>query len=147
MYEIIKAVIESGRYELADMLGKIDTIWIQGALTDDQRTELVELARGNADPTNSYAGVRQQLDSIFANLEDIAKEILAMREDIAQLQGGTTLPLPEPDEWPDYVAPTGAHDAYKVGDKITFKGAHYICKMDGCVWDPETYPAGWEKTE
>lgn len=147
MYEIIKAVIESGRYELADMLGKIDTIWIQGALTNDQRTELVELARGNADPTNSYADVRHQLDSIFANLEDIAKEILAMREDIAQLQGGTALPLPEPDEWPEYVAPTGAHDAYKVGDKITFKGAHYICKMDGCVWDPETYPAGWEKTE
>lgn len=147
MHEIIKAVIESGRYELADMLGKIDTIWIQGDLTDNQRTELVELARGNADPTNSYADVRHQLDSIFANLEDIAKEILAMREDIAQLQGGTALPLPEPDEWPEYVAPTGAHDAYKVGDKITFKGAHYICKMDGCVWDPETYPAGWEKTE
>lgn len=147
MYEIIKAVIESGRFELADMIKKIETIWIQGNLTDEQKTELIELARENAIPENSYAGIQNQLDSIFENLADIVEEILAMREDIAQLQGGTTLPLPEPDEWPEYVAPTGAHDAYKVGDKITFKGAHYICKMDGCVWDPETYPAGWEKTE
>lgn len=35
MYEIIKSVIQSGRYELTDMLTKIDTLWVQGSLTDD----------------------------------------------------------------------------------------------------------------
>ncbi len=45
MYEIIKAVIESGRYELSDMLTKIDTLWIQDDIADDQKTELVALAR------------------------------------------------------------------------------------------------------
>lgn len=33
MYNIIKSVIESGRYELTDMLEKIDVIWIQGGIT------------------------------------------------------------------------------------------------------------------
>ena len=55
MYDIIKNVITSGSYELTDILKKIDTIWLQGALTEAQRTELIELARANADPENSYA--------------------------------------------------------------------------------------------
>lgn len=49
------------------------------------------------------------------------------------------------DEWPEFVQPTGAHDAYNTGDKITWNGAHYICVMDGCTWDPDTYPEAWEK--
>ena len=43
MYQIIEAVIQSKRYELNDILKKIDTIWVQGDLTDAQREELVEL--------------------------------------------------------------------------------------------------------
>lgn len=49
------------------------------------------------------------------------------------------------DEWPDYVQPSGAHDAYNTGDKVTFEGVHYVCRIDGCVWSPTAYPAGWEK--
>lgn len=49
------------------------------------------------------------------------------------------------EEWPDFVQPTGAHDAYNTGDKVTFNGAHYICTMDGCTWSPEAYPAAWQK--
>lgn len=51
------------------------------------------------------------------------------------------------EEWPEFVQPTGAHDAYNTGDKITFNGAHYVCKMNGCVWSPDEYPAAWEKQE
>lgn len=49
------------------------------------------------------------------------------------------------DEWPEFVQPTGAHDAYNTGDKITFNGKHYVCKMDACTWSPTDYPAGWEE--
>lgn len=41
--------------------------------------------------------------------------------------------------------PAGAHDAYKVGDQITYDGSHYVCKMDGCVWSPDQYPDAWTK--
>lgn len=51
------------------------------------------------------------------------------------------------DEWPEYVQPAGSHDAYNTGDKVTFNGEHYVCKIDGCTWSPEAYPAGWEKQE
>ena len=49
------------------------------------------------------------------------------------------------EEWPEFVQPSNAEDAYNKGDKITYKGEKYICKIDGCVWAPDAYPEGWEK--
>lgn len=49
------------------------------------------------------------------------------------------------DKWPEYKQPTGAHDAYRVGDKITYNGKHYTCIYDGCVWAPDAYPQGWRE--
>lgn len=37
MYEIVKNVIMSKRYELNDMLKKIDTLWVQGDITEEQK--------------------------------------------------------------------------------------------------------------
>ena len=46
---------------------------------------------------------------------------------------------------PDFVQPTGAHDAYSVGDKVTFEGAVYTSTIDANVYSPTAYPAGWTK--
>ena len=49
------------------------------------------------------------------------------------------------DEWPEWVQPTGAHDAYNIGDKVTYSGKHYVSVIDGNVWSPEAYPTGWSR--
>ena len=69
-----------------------------------------------------------------------------MTDRVTVLEGGTVDP-PVTEEYPPYVQPTGAHDAYNTGDKVTYNGQRYICRMDGCVWDPDTYPAAWERVE
>lgn len=73
----------------------------------------------------------------------------SIEERLSKLESGSSTDpseLEEPaDEWPEYVQPTGAHDAYHVGDKITYNGKHYTCLMDGCVWTPDTYPQGWRE--
>lgn len=48
------------------------------------------------------------------------------------------------DDWPQWVQPTGAQDAYNTGDRVTFDGARYICMMDANAYSPAVYPAGWE---
>lgn len=141
MYEIIQNVIQSGRYELSDMLKKIDTVWVQGEITEEQKTELVKLAQENADPANSYAPLQEQVDQLFEQLGKLESRVTALENN-----SGAT-PMPEPEEWPEYVQPSGAHDAYNTGDKITYNGKQYICKMDGCVWSPGTYPQAWEVAE
>ena len=50
---------------------------------------------------------------------------------------------PVTEEYPDWVQPTGAHDAYNTGDIVKYNGQLYISKIDGNVWAPEAYPAGW----
>jgi len=45
---------------------------------------------------------------------------------------------------PEWVQPTGSHDAYNTGDKVTFNEIVYELLIDGNVWSPEAYPAGWQ---
>lgn len=46
------------------------------------------------------------------------------------------------DEYPEWVQPTGAHDAYNIGDKVTYNGKHYVCTADANAYAPDVY--GWE---
>ena len=141
MYQIIKDVINSGRYELNDILKKIDTIWVQGDLTDDEKAELVELARTNADPAQTYAPLQEQIDQAFAQNKALDARVKALEA------GEAPEPSPEPDEWPAWVQPTGAHDCYNIGDKVTYNGKHYTSTIDGNVWSPDAYPQGWEAAQ
>lgn len=55
-------------------------------------------------------------------------------------------PAPEPvPNAPEYVAPTGTHDAYGKGDLVTFGGAVYECLIGACTWSPAAYPQAWKK--
>lgn len=45
--------------------------------------------------------------------------------------------------YPVWVQPLGATDAYNTGDIVSYNGALYISTIDGNVWAPDTYPAGW----
>lgn len=47
-----------------------------------------------------------------------------------------------PDEWKQ---PTGAQDAYRKGDRVTFQGAVWESVIDANVWSPTAYPAGWKQ--
>ena len=49
------------------------------------------------------------------------------------------------DNWPEFVQPTGAHDAYAIGAQITFQGKRYISKIPANTYSPAAYPAGWEE--
>ena len=51
------------------------------------------------------------------------------------------------DEWPEWVQPTGSHDAYNKGDKVTHNGVKYISLVDANVWEPETSETLWEVVE
>ncbi|WP_420733184.1 hypothetical protein [Brevibacterium luteolum] len=48
---------------------------------------------------------------------------------------------------PEWVPPTGAHDAYNRGDLVSFQGSLYRSTIDGNVWSPTDYPQGWKKVE
>lgn len=45
----------------------------------------------------------------------------------------------------EWVQPTGAHDAYHIGDKVLFNGETYESIIDNNTWSPQDYPQGWEE--
>ena len=144
MFEIIKSVIKNKNFELKDILYKINKMWIESAITEEQKTELDSLARENVAAENSYAPLQKQIDNANARIDKLEARI----EDLENKETGEVTEPEEPietDEYPEYKQPTGAHDCYNTGMKMTFNGEKYICKIDGCVWDPITYPAAWEK--
>lgn len=46
--------------------------------------------------------------------------------------------------YPEWVQPLGASDAYNTGDVVSYNGTLYESTIDGNVWAPDSYPAGWK---
>ena len=143
MYGVIKNVINSKRYDLADILKKLDTLWVQGTITEEQRTELVLLAQNNAKVENSVDLLKMyvELDKRVTALEkanaptedDSASGDASGEEDVEEVVAYTEF---EVGKW------------YYAGDKISFNGKNYVCvapEDSVCVWSPIDYPAYWEE--
>lgn len=47
----------------------------------------------------------------------------------------------------EFRQPTGAHDAYKIGDKVSYLGKIYKSKLDNNTYSPSGYPEGWEEVK
>lgn len=131
MYEIIKSVIGSKKYELTDMLKKIDVLWVQGSITDEEREDLTALARKNAE-------VNQSIDTM-AKLEELDKRVRTLEEIILnndKPDTEITYPEFEVGKW------------YYNGDVVAFEGADYICiapEGQVCTWSPSEYPDYWNE--
>ena len=73
------------------------------------------------------------------------------------LQEHTSMEQWQPDETPslykpvgvtaegyaEWAQPVGASDAYSKGDVVSYDGTLYQSVIDGNVWCPVDYPAGW----
>ena len=111
------------------------------SLTDEDALQAVELfpqwVTGHAyvvDERLQYNGVLYRVVQAHTSQADWTPDITPALFVVVSL-----------DEWPEFVQPTGAHDAYKKGDKVTFEGKHYISLIDGNVYSPAAYPAGWQE--
>lgn len=127
MKKIFESVINRGGYDLTGLLKRIDEYHVEGKLTDAERDEL-------------YAQARQKPEAQY----NVKAEIEAIWAAIRELQQGAA-PEASTDEWPEYVQPTGAHDAYQLGAQITFNGKRYRCAMANCIWSPDVLPDAWEE--
>lgn len=134
MFDTFQTIINAGGYDLADLTQRIKTLFALGELSEDEMKQLLKQAQDNAKPDDSYA--------------PLADRVKYIEERLSKMEyGSPTDPNGLADEWPEYKQPTGAHDAYHVGDKITYNGKHYTCIYDGCVWTPDAYPQGWQLVE
>lgn len=129
MYEIAKSVIERRDYELDEMIKDLKALKLSGDITEEQLTELMALARENADATASV--------DVIARLDELEKRV-------SQLEKAEPS---APGTYPEYVSGKPARN----GEKYMWKGKIYQCVLpehvDVCVWSPDTYPAYWKEVK
>lgn len=137
MYELIKGVIDKQNFVLSDLLKKIDVLWVQGDITDEQKTELITLARTNAD-VDEHVALGQTLAAFNAR-------IAAMEIKLAEFLENHTV---KSEEGTTAVNPFVAGKTYYTGDKIVYTDdVTYECIAPPgtvCVWSPTDYPTYWK---
>ena len=135
MKDLIRNVIATKNYELADMLKKIDTLWVQGSITEEERMELIDLARENANMQNSL--------DLVAKVEELNIRVKAL-EDALFKKSEEDTENGEEVTYDEYVAGKW----YYMGDVTLFDGKVYKCiapEGQVCTWSPTDYPAYWEE--
>ena len=134
MYHVIKTVIEQGRYELNDLLEKMDQLWLQQKLNDAQRAELMEAARAGATPQMGYQSMEKQMQELRLRVEILENK----------LNGPV-----QAEDYPAWKQPTCAQDAYYAGDGMTWTdGECYRCIAPegfAVTYGPDALPAYWQK--
>ena len=93
-----------------------------------------------------------------AGMQVIVGQILRYGEDIYRcIQAHTTQEDWTPDkvpalfvrvsveEFPEWVQPTGAHDAYMKGAKVSDEGKHWISNKDYNIYKPGLVPGDWSE--
>lgn len=146
MYSVIKDVIENGSYQLVDISNKINKLWLEYQLTDEERDELLELANKNININNEKPELEKQIEAV----SDYAKT-LELR--IKALEEGQEIEPPVEEEYPEWIAYDGiVHLSYDYGDKVTHNGFKWENMLQGMknIWEPgangidERY---WKKIE
>ena len=123
MYNSVLIVIQSGEYNLSDLTKKIDTLWLKSYLTDDERESLTKLAIEKANPD--------------AGLPSFSERMAALEKRVSKLEGNLSSGGDSgSSDWPEWVRPTGAHNAYAKGSQVTHNGKKYVSKIDANVWEP-----------
>ena len=135
MYTIIESVISSRNYELSDILKKIDTIWLQGGISDEEKISLIAKAQENADGEQSYLPLQEQINKLFTIIDSISNRVTILEGGEAAIAEG----------YPEFVQPSGKHDAYNKGDKITYNNKKYECVKNNVMWSPDVNPKCWKE--
>lgn len=126
MYNSVLIVIQSGEYNLSDLTKKIDTLWLKSYLTDDERDSLTKLAIEKASPD--------------AGLPSFSERMASLERRVSKLEGNSSSGGDSgSSDWPEWVQPTGAHDAYAKGSQVTHHGEKYVSQIDANVWEPGVF--------
>lgn len=117
-----------------------------------QLRHLIETASASLTDTDALNGVelfpRWQTDKAYEVGDRVSYESTLYKCLQSHTSQPTWTPTDSPSLWvrvddpsiefPDWVQPTGATDAYAKGDKVSHIGKHWVSTVDANVWEPPT---------
>lgn len=148
-YTSMMAYLTETEYDLKEMIKvRLPELLVRGLISTEEYDELVVKAKENA--SAKYASIEEQLQTLVTEFESIKTEITQLKSKMLELEG-TESEEPTVNEYPLWKQPTGAHDAYYTGDKMTYTdGNKYECIAPegyGVTYGPDVLPEMWQKVE
>lgn len=136
MYEIIKNIIENGIFRVNDLTNKIDTLWTESKLSDDERNQLIQMMTDYLNPGSEAP----ELKELYERLE---ARVTALEADVQVLKGGEepggeeepgTVTVPAWEPW------DGISNKYQYGAVVTHNGKYFLNVLQGMqnTWEPES---------
>lgn len=107
------------------------------ALTDEQALEAVELFRPWKENESVSTGDRRRDYGILYECVQAHTTQAGWRP----AETPALWKVVSVEEWPEWVQPTGAHDAYAKGAKVTHSGKHWTSDIEANTYEPGVY--GW----
>ena len=140
MYEIIKAVIQSGAVVVSDITQKINTLWVESKLTDEERQELSEMMIDYINPSTQAPELKELYLQLREELGAVKEEVSTLKTEVAELKGtGGTEPGPEPEiTIPKWKPWDGISKDYQTAAVVKHKGKYYKNVLEGMqnTWEP-----------
>lgn len=142
--QFIKKIVSSDEWE--SLMQPVSVMFVQmaqdGTLDDITISEHPDLFQKWTENWTGKAGtILRDGDALYRSIHDITTT--AQNTKPSETPSMWTMVADPSEEYPTWVQPIGAHDAYVLGDKVSHNDKHWTSTVDDNVWEPGIY--GWEE--
>lgn len=132
MFKIMQSVIHAGNFKLADMRYKVNKLYVQGDLTEEQADQLLALANQEVTPDAERPELLEIVKNLSAKVDALAAEVAALKTGT-----DTTEPDTGATEYEPWTPWDGISDKYQPGAIVAHNGKNWISTYTGQnVWEP-----------
>ena len=130
-YDIVETAILTGGYDLQAMATKIDTLYANDSLTEDEWQKLRKLCCDKLKPEDTRPELQAQVEYLAARVTALEAKVEALDAGQSGDTGGET----DYDEWEQPIA--GLTDKYQQGAIVRHNGILWRSEYPGQnVWEP-----------
>lgn len=133
MAGILKNVIRSGGLPLSQVSERIETMYVNGRISGEERAELIELMHEKANPANELGDCRALYEALAVRYNE-----LAARVEILEKANGSGKDEDVDNGHPEWEPWDGVSDGYGYGDIVMHGGKTWQNMLEGManVWEP-----------
>lgn len=134
MANILKNVIRSGGLPLTQVSERIETMYLTGRISAEERMELTELMHEKANPENETGDWKAMYEALAAKYNELEARVLAAEKALGlyvEPEGGEA-------EYPAWEPWDGVSGGYEYGETVSHNGKNWVSMLEGMknVWEP-----------
>ena len=136
MTNLLRNVIRNGGMPLTQVSERIETMYLTGRISAEERNELIELMHAKASPENETGGWKEMYTVLAVKYNTLEARVKALEAAGGEQEGETgnegAQLVPEWQPW------DGVSGGYVKGDVVLHGGKYYISEYEGAVnvWEP-----------